>query len=81
MSSSEDDDNYINEVEIEGDKPKITEKQRNELLKKGEDSTCKISLPDINKGNGFFCQMLYNENKCNVLIVRNKIINQENLKK
>ena len=30
MSSSEDDDTYINEVEIEGDKPKITEKQRNE---------------------------------------------------
>ncbi len=81
MSSSEDDDNYINEVEIEGDKPKITEKQRNELLKKGEDSTCKISLPDINKGNGFFCEILYNENKSNVLIIRNKIINKEILKK
>ena len=76
MSSSEDDDNYINEGAIEGDKPKITEKQRNELLKKGEDSTCEISLPDINKGNGFFCEILYNENKCNVLIIRNKIINK-----
>ena len=68
MSSSEDDDNYINEGEIEGDKPKITEKQRNELLKKGEDSTCKISLPDINKGNGFFCQILYKKKKVMFLL-------------
>ena len=29
MSSSEDDNTYINEGAIEGDKPKITEKQRN----------------------------------------------------
>ena len=79
MSSSEDDDTYINEGEINKNKPKITEKQRNELLKKGEDSTCKISLPDINQGNGFFCQILYEEKKCNVLIIRNKIINKENL--
>ena len=34
MSSSEDDDNYINEGAIEGDKPKITEKQRNEFKKR-----------------------------------------------
>ena len=68
MSSSEDDDNYINEVEIEGDKPKITEKQRNELLKKGEDSTCKISLPDINKGNGFFCLNLNKKKKVMFLL-------------
>ena len=54
MSSSEDDDTYINEWEIEGEKPEIIEEERNELLKKGEDSTCKISLPDINQGNGFF---------------------------
>ncbi len=62
MSSSEDDNTYINEGAIEGDKPKITEKQRNELLKKGEDSTYKISLPDINKGNRFFCQ-IFNKKK------------------
>ena len=68
MSSSEDDDTYINEGEIEGEKPEITEEERNELLKKGEDSTCKISLPDINQGNGFFCQILYKEKKCNVLL-------------
>ena len=54
MSSSEDDDTYINEGEIEGEKPEITEEERNELLKKGEDSKCQISLPDINQGNGFF---------------------------
>ena len=30
MSSSEDDDTYINEGEINKNKPKITEKQRNE---------------------------------------------------
>ena len=81
MSSSEDDDTYINEGEIEGEKPEITTKQRNELLKKGEDSRCKISLPDINQGNGFFCQILYKEKKCNVLIISNKIINKESLKK
>ena len=81
MSSSEDDDTYINEGEIEGEKPEITEEERNELLKKGEDSTCKISLPDINQGNGFFCQILYKEKKYNVLIIRNKIINLENKEK
>ena len=67
-SSSEDDNTYINEGAIEGDKPKITEKQRNELLKKGEDSTCKISLPDINKGNGFFCQILNKKKKVMFLL-------------
>ena len=60
MSSSEDDDTYINEGEIEGEKPEITEEERNELLKKGEDLTCEISLPDINKGNRFFYEILYN---------------------
>ena len=40
MSSSENDYTYINEGEIEGEKPEIIEEERNELLKKGEDSTC-----------------------------------------
>jgi len=76
-----DDDIYINEGSVPGDKPKISDKKRNELLKIGEDSICKISIPDVNHGNGFFCKINYNGNKYNVLIIKKKIIKEESLKK
>ena len=62
-------------------KPKISKKQIDELLRKGYDSTCKISLPDIKKGNEFFCQIFYNRKNYNVLILNKKIISKEEIKK
>ena len=79
MNSSED-DIYINKAEISGTKPIISLEKRNEVFKKGYDSICKISIPDINKGNGFFCQIFYNRKNYNVLILNNKIISKEQLK-
>ena len=76
MDSSED-DIYINEGYIQGPKPQISIEQKNELLKKGYDSTCKISIPDVNQGNGYFCQILYNGKNYNVLILNHKIIEKE----
>ncbi len=73
-------DIYIYDYTIPGPKPEISIEQRNELLEKGKDSVCKITLPDINFGNGYFCQIIYNENKYNVLIINNQIINRETLK-
>ena len=78
---SSDDDIYINEGEIAGSKPEISNKQKEELLRKGFDSTCKISLPDVKKGNGFFCQIFYNGKNYNVLILNKKIILKEEIKK
>ena len=75
------DEIYINEGQIPGLKPEISEEKRNELLKKGYDSTCQISIPDVKKGNGFFCQIFYNGKNYNVLILNNKIIDKEQLKK
>ncbi len=80
MESSEN-DIYINEAKIPGEKPEISSEQKKELLKKGDDSTCKISIPDVKKGNGYFCQISYNKNNYNVLILNNKIIDKELLKK
>ena len=74
-------DIYIYDHIIPGPKPEISIEQRNELLEKGKDSICKISLPDINFGNGYFCQIFYNEKKYNVLIINNQIINREILEK
>ncbi len=79
MNSSED-DIYMDKAEISGTKPKISIEKRNEVFKKGYDSICKISIPDINKGNGFFCQIFYNRKNYNVLILNNKIISKEQLK-
>ncbi len=79
MESSEN-DIYINEAKIPGEKPEISSEQKKELLKKGEDSTCRISIPDVKIGNGFFCQIFYNENNYNVLILKNKIIDKKQLK-
>ena len=74
-------DIYIYDHITPGPKPEISIEQRNELLEKGKDSICKISLPDINFGNRYFCQIFYNENKYNVLIINNQIINREILEK
>jgi len=74
-----DDEIYINEAIMSGEKPKISEEKRNELLQIGKDSICKISLPDMNYGNGYFCQINYNGNKYNVLIIT--ITNEEDLQK
>ena len=74
-------DIYIYDHITPGLKPEISIEQRNELLEKGKDSICKISLPDINFGNRYFCQIFYNENKYNVLIINNQIINREILEK
>ena len=79
MNSCED-DIYVNEGYIQGPKPKISPKKENELIKKGYDSTCKISIPDVNQGNGYFCQIFYNGKKYNVLILNHKIIEKEQLK-
>ncbi len=76
MDSSED-DIYINEGYIQSPKPKISIEQKNELLKKGYDSTCKISIPDVNKGNGYFCQIFYNRQNYDVLILNHIIIEKE----
>ena len=73
-------DIYINERYIPGDMPGISLKQKYELLKKGYDSTCIISIPDVKIGNGYFCQVSYNRNNYNVLILNNKIIDKELLK-
>ena len=80
MDSSED-EIYINEGYIEGPKPQISIQKKEELLKKGYDSTCKISIPDVKNGNGFFCQFFYNGKNYKVLILNNKIIGKEYLKK
>ena len=53
MSSSEDDDTYMNEGEIEGEKPEITIEQKNELLKKVDDSI-KSHYPILIKEMDFF---------------------------
>ena len=74
-------DIYIYDHITPGPKPEFSIEQRNESLEKGKDSICKISLPDINFGNGYFCQIFYNENKYNVLIINNQIINREILEK
>ena len=74
-------DIYIYDHITPGPKPEISIEQRNELLEKGKDSICKIYLPDINFGNGYFCQIFYNEKKYNVLIINNQIINREILEK
>ena len=70
MDSSED-EIYINEGEIQGPKPEISKEKEKELLKKGVDSTCSFSL-NVNKGNGFFCQIFYNGKNYNVLIINKK---------
>ena len=77
---SSDDDIYINQAYIPGPKPEISIKQKNELLKKGYDSTCKIVIDDANIGNGFFCQIFYNGNNYNVLIINNNVFSKEQLK-
>ena len=74
-------DIYINEANIPGEKPEISSEQKKELLKKGDDSTCKISIPDVKIGNGYFCQISFNKNNYNVLILNNKICDKELLKK
>ena len=78
---SSDDDIYINEREITGPKPEISNEQKEELLRKGYDSTCKISLPDVKKGNGFFCKIFYNGKNYNILILNKNIIYNEDIKK
>ncbi len=80
MDDSSEDDIYINEGYIKGPKPQISDEQKKELLQKGKDSTCKISIPDVNKGNGYFCKIFYNGKKYNVLILNHKIIMKEELK-
>ena len=79
MDTSEN-DIYINKGYIQGLKPKISIAQKNELLTKRYDSTCKISMPEVNKGYGYFCQILYNGQNYNVHILNHKIIEKEQLK-
>ena len=67
----------INEGKIQGEKPNIST-QKNKLLKMAENLICKFSLLDE---NGFFCQIIYNNKKYNVLIIKNKILNEETFKK
>ena len=74
-----DDEIYINEGTIAGEKPEISEKQRNELINKGKDATCKISLPDVIIGNGFFCNISYNNQKYNILLINREILSKNTL--
>ncbi len=52
----------------------------NKLLDIGKYSICKIQLSDINLGNGFFCQVNFNEKKYDILIIKEKIISKEQMK-
>ena len=74
------DEIYINEGLMLSEKPKISEK-KNELLQIGENSICRISLSDINYGNGYLCKINYNGNKYNVLIIKNNVMKKELLQK
>ena len=74
-----DEEIYINEGTIPSEKPEISEKQKNELIKKGKDATCKISLPDVIIGNGFFCNISYNNQKYNILLINKEILSKNTL--
>ena len=80
--NSSDDDIYINEKIISGkNKPEISEGQKKKLLDIGKNSIYKIKLLDINSGNGFFCQVNYEGKKYEILIINEKIILKEQIKK
>ena len=80
MSDSSDGETYIDEAKIEGSKPNISEEKKKKLIEKGKDATCKISLPDVVKGIGYFCNIIYQNNNLNILCINNEIINKESLK-
>ena len=71
---------YKQEAKLESYPKWVSLETTEEIIKQMKTKICKIYLNNGKKGTGFFCNIsLPNQNKLNVLITNNHIINEKNI--